>query len=197
MDRKHDINHLLQTGIRLMSANGYHHTSINEVIKQAGLPKGSFYYLYKDKKAFALDAVKHYVDRLINTMQMHFDQQGQSPLEGLHNYYQQSIRNMEQSNFTEGCFLGNMGQEMADIDEDFRQLISQSFSRIDEALSAQISKAQQAGQIGDTSPALLLAQLASQAWHGALIQMKAHKSSKPLELFMSVFWSLMVPGARR
>ena len=141
MDRIHDIDSLLKTGIDLMVASGYHNTSINEVIRVAGLPKGSFYYLYKDKKAFALEAISRYAQDLGNGMDRVFSNADLTPLEAIRRYYLGSIQSLHEAGFSHGCFLGNMGQEMSDVDEDFRRVIELGFALIHEKLSVQLVKA--------------------------------------------------------
>ena len=191
MDRIHDIQNLLQTGIDLMVASGYHHTSINEVIRQAKLPKGSFYYLYKDKKEFALAAIKNYSDELVASMEHVFADTALSPIEAVKQYYRQSIEALGASRFSQGCLLGNMGQEMSDVDEDFRKLIDQAFQRVHDTLQAQLVKAKQAGELSDRADADVLADLIINMWHGSLIRMKASRSEVPLNRFIEDFFEIV------
>lgn len=191
MERIHDVNKLIHKGIDLMVANGYHNTSINEVIRQAGLPKGSFYYLYKDKKAFALAAIQYYSEGLLVQMDDIFSRESLSPIEAIKTYYNNSVKNLKQAQYAHGCFLGNMGQEMSDVDEDFRHIIEQAFTLIRDRLSEQLVKAQGAGEIGKSVNTHVYADIINNFWHGALLRMKASRSKEPLDQFMNDFFILI------
>jgi len=192
MERKHEIDHLLETGIAMMAANGYHHTSINDVIKAAGMPKGSFYYLYKDKKEFSLDALDHYAKSLSNSMDRHFANESLSPIEGIRTYFKESIKNLKQAEYCWGCLLGNMAQELSDVDEEFRLKIKSALELAKSRVSKQIEKAQQVGEISKSDDPDTIAELIIYTWHGALIRMKSSRDGKPLGIFIDDFFSLIM-----
>lgn len=45
---------LIEAGLQLMLAKGYTNTGIQEIVNQAGVPKGSFYHYFDSKENFAL-----------------------------------------------------------------------------------------------------------------------------------------------
>ena len=191
MDRIHDVNKLLQTGIDMMVASGYHNTSINAVIKKAQLPKGSFYYLYKDKKSFALDVLRFYNDQTASNFARVASDESYSPMEAIRQYFKQGIDALEKADFSNGCFLGNMSQEMSDIDEEFRAVIQQGFEQLRHSISAQLKKAQEIGELSAGINTNVYADLIINVYHGSLLRMKASKSKKPLDIFMNEFFSLV------
>lgn len=176
----------------MMVAEGYHHTSINDVIKKAGMPKGSFYYLYKDKKSFALDVLLHYNSSLGKSMDAYFSDPVYSPIESIKAYFQNSIDSFEKSKYCWGCLLGNMAQELSDVDEDFRKLIDKTLKQIQKKISKQLKKAIEVGEIASDSNTDALAEIIIFAWHGSLIRMKASRKSKPLNIFIDDFFDLMM-----
>ncbi len=56
---------IMEAAIKLFSEKGYHKTSSNEISRFAGVPIGSFYAYFRDKKHIFLEAVKEY-DRLVS-----------------------------------------------------------------------------------------------------------------------------------
>lgn len=52
--------HIIETAIGLFSQKGYHHTSSNEIARQAGVSIGCFYSYFKDKKQLFLEALNHF-----------------------------------------------------------------------------------------------------------------------------------------
>ncbi|MEM8488074.1 MAG: TetR family transcriptional regulator C-terminal domain-containing protein [Bacteroidota bacterium] len=189
MDRIHNVDQLLQTGIDMMVASGYHNTSINAVIKKAGLPKGSFYYLYKDKKAFALAALQRYTDDTVESMARTFADPALGPVAGIRQYFANSIKKFQQSNYCNGCFLGNMSLELSDVDEDFRAVIEQSLSRMADAIRKPLDLAVAEGSLQNSANTTVLADLIINTWHGTLLRMKATRSRQPLEIFINDFFN--------
>ena len=50
----------MRTAERLMLRDGYSASSVDEVIRKAGLSKGSFYHFFDSKEALGLAALEHY-----------------------------------------------------------------------------------------------------------------------------------------
>ena len=189
MDRIHSVDKLLQTGIDMMVADGYHNTSINKVIQQAGLPKGSFYYLYKDKKAFAIAAIQQYADDTVAAMDRIFDQPDVTPIASIRQYFAASIDKFQKTNYCQGCFLGNMSLELSDVDEDFRAVIQQSLSRLSASVRKQLDLAVGNGSLKTGANTAVLADLIINTWHGTLLRMKATRSRQPLDIFINDFFN--------
>jgi TetR/AcrR family transcriptional repressor of nem operon len=51
---------LVRTAERLMLRDGYSATRVDEVIRESGLSKGSFYHFFDSKEALGLAALEHY-----------------------------------------------------------------------------------------------------------------------------------------
>ena len=51
---------LVRTAERLMLRDGYSATRVDDVIRKAGLSKGSFYHFFDSKEALGLAALEHY-----------------------------------------------------------------------------------------------------------------------------------------
>jgi len=59
---KHDLkaDFLLDKGIELLWSKGYNATSVNDIVKAAEVPKGSFYFYFDSKEDFAVRAIEKY-----------------------------------------------------------------------------------------------------------------------------------------
>ena len=51
---------LLDKGMGLLWSKGYNATSVNDIVKEAGIPKGSFYFYFESKEDFAVKAIDRY-----------------------------------------------------------------------------------------------------------------------------------------
>ena len=61
---KHDAkaDFLLEKGTELLWSKGYNATSVNDIVKAADIPKGSFYFYFDSKEDFYVQAIKKYFD---------------------------------------------------------------------------------------------------------------------------------------
>ena len=54
---------LIAAGMSLLATQGYNATGIEAVLKQAGVPKGSFYHYFGSKEEFGLAVIDHFAER--------------------------------------------------------------------------------------------------------------------------------------
>ena len=59
---KHEVkaDFLLERGIELLWSKGYNATSVNDIVKAANIPKGSFYFYFDSKEDFTVKAIEKY-----------------------------------------------------------------------------------------------------------------------------------------
>jgi AcrR family transcriptional regulator len=62
-------NHFIVCAAKLFWRNGYHATGIREILKEAALPKGSFYFYFKSKKDVAAACITYYEQIITATLQ--------------------------------------------------------------------------------------------------------------------------------
>ena len=63
MDRQETKQNLRQAGSRWILLHGYNHTGLNEILAEAGVPKGSFYYYFTSKEDFGLQVLDQFAAR--------------------------------------------------------------------------------------------------------------------------------------
>ena len=52
---------LLSAGARLVWQKGFNNTGLQEILKEAGVPKGSFYFYFDSKESFGLELIDVYI----------------------------------------------------------------------------------------------------------------------------------------
>ena len=101
---------LIECAAELFWKNGYSATGINEILKQTGLPKGSFYFYFKSKDDLASAVTEYYQKILLEQFQS--SSQGndwESFIEEIFDYL--SVRTSGQT--FAGCPYAVMGMETA------------------------------------------------------------------------------------
>ena len=178
---------LLDHGVRLMLERGYHNTGIHDVLVAAGIPKGSFYHHFKNKEDFGLQVVGRYADDGYTEIDRNLRDKRQPPLTRLRHLFEDFQADHERRFCRGGCLLGNLGQEVADINDTFRDRIKSHFDRWTARIALCLDEAVVSGDLGTDADTTMLAGTLLDAYEGALLRMKVVKNTAPLQAFLDVF----------
>lgn len=181
---KHDAKTLLLgKGAEIMHRKGFNNTGINEILKAADVPKGSFYHYFRNKEDFGLQLIDHYMARMLVAADTHIADESQPYLARLRKFLDYFLEYFESRNYEGGCPIGNLTQELADINESFRSRLDHCFLQMRGKFALFLESAKAAGElpkdlnVPDTSDFIL------NSWEGALLRMKVTKNTKPMDLF--------------
>ncbi len=172
---------IIEIGARIIHRKGYHHTGIQEVLKAAGIPKGSFYFYFTNKEDFGLQVIDYFNNRYLDGVRPIASETSLSPVKRLEKIFDYFIAFFKKIDCTCGCPIGNLSQEMGDLSPAFRSKLNESFELMVEVIVGLLAAGQDAGEV---PPGLDLEETANfivSGWHGALIRMKIVKATEPLE----------------
>jgi TetR/AcrR family transcriptional repressor of nem operon len=175
---------LLKSGMNLMHLNGYSATSVDDIVRAAGIPKGSFYNFYKSKEGFAIDALHTFTQA---TMQKHVNILNDQTLnikEKIKKFFLMNIKELKKGHFSMGCFVGNMAQEVGDTNSEMRKNIEMCFSQMQNGIVELIKAGIADKSVSKAADPERLAEFILNSWEGALLRMKTVKKSEPLDLFL-------------
>jgi len=188
-DKKSEI---IEIGTELIATNGYNATGIDAVLRKAGVPKGSFYHYFRSKEDFGLAVIDQFADQYELKLASFFEDAAFTPLMRIRNYFEHSLAHMTENQFTKGCLIGNLGQELADQNERFRARLEVIFQSWKERFSACLAESQQHGELaGDLDPDLL-ADFILAAWEGAILRSKVMKSSDSIQNFIDTLFATVL-----
>lgn len=180
--------HLLDVGVRLIRKESFEGVGINDVLQEAGVPKGSFYHYFENKEAFGLDVARHYHDAQMSIALKTLGESAISPIDRLRGFFAAAYEDYESRGFGQGCLMCNLSTELSDESDAFQQLLQRQWNELSHPIGKCISDID--GELAglghldsDEAGDWLL-----NAWSGALTRMKATRDGAPLKLFMkSVF----------
>jgi AcrR family transcriptional regulator len=115
-------NRLLDTAARLFYERGYTATGVNEVIKQAGICKASFYHHFKTKEDLLLVALEQRHDRMMGELRQ-VVAPGKTPLERIGRVFEWLGQSCQCSTANNGCAYLNMVSEFRDAGSRVRELV--------------------------------------------------------------------------
>jgi len=183
---------LLAAGAELMLRQGYHGTGIQEIVDAAGVPKGSFYNYFKSKEAFVLAAMEHASRGPIEGFETDLISEKSSPRQRIVDHYAAMAAAYDRMrNYTTGCFVGNLCQELSDTNAAVAEKAEYLFRIYTTALSRCIRSAQDEGEIDRKADPDRLAEAIFNSWEGAVLRMKSSRNIRPLNAFMDMLAILL------
>jgi len=171
---------LLDQGVQMLMAQGYHGTGLKEILDIVKIPKGSFYNYFSSKEEFAAEAITHYIEHFILRLNGHLQTPKVDGLTALNNYYAELIIELEQADFKGGCLLGNLMGEIGDTSEVCRRSLMDAVERYSDLQKIALTRAQEEGVVRKDRSAKSMADLLVSSWQGALLRMKIEQSVQPL-----------------
>jgi TetR/AcrR family transcriptional repressor of nem operon len=180
--------HLIRVGSEIIAYRGFNSTGINAVLKEAGVPKGSFYYYFASKEDFGLAVIEDFAGEYDQRLDRTLGNEALAPLDRIRQYMELGIMDMEACDHSRGCLIGNLGQELAGQNESFRVRVEGIFARWQHRFTVCLAEAQSAGVISKQADAALLAEFLLAGWQGATLRAKVNKSVAPMRHYAEVFF---------
>lgn len=188
--KKNDTrSEIVRIGTDLISRQGFNTTGIDAVLKEAAVPKGSFYHYFKSKEEFGLAVIDHFAERFAQRLDTFLTDEEIPPLDRIRNYLETGLARVTQNHCTRGCLIGNLGQEMADLNERFRIRLDEIFTAWKERFAACLTEAQQRGDLSPGLDAQLIGGFILSGWEGAILRAKVMKSPQPMRDFIEVLFA--------
>ena len=194
MTRRETKAKILEVAAALVHLKGFNHTGIQEILLAAGVPKGSFYFYFKNKEEFGLDLVDHYMQFFMLMARTHLEASQFPPLERLKRFFDAFRVISEEKECKTGCPIGNIAQEMSGQNEAFRAKLDQAFEKMSDGICRCLEEAQRRGEVDRKLDPQKTADFILNSWEGALVRMKAEKSAEPLKLFSRFVFDRVLPG---
>ncbi len=186
----------IEAGLRLLPRVGFTATGLQDIIDEGGAPKGSFYNYFASKEGFAIEVIDRYTETFAAIANRNLGNSRKTPLARLHAYFKELIAINEEKDWSEGCLLGNLGQEIAAQNEPVRKRIDVALRLWRSALAECIREGQALGEIRKDIPAEALADVSLSAWEGALLRMRIQRGREPLDHFVKAILGTLLPAAR-
>ncbi|WP_234531285.1 TetR/AcrR family transcriptional regulator [Streptomyces shenzhenensis] len=189
MGRASKREEIAQAAFRQFHAQGFNATGISDIVKAAGVPKGSFYNHFSSKEESALEALNRYGASLRFEMLTASDSH---PLDRLRAHFEFLSKDMVENGFVRGCLVGNFGAEVADHNEEIRAAVKRGFDRWTARIRQVLAEAQEAGDLDDDLDIEATALFILSAWEGALIAARADKSASAVDAFFRTVFGVLL-----
>jgi len=181
---------LIWCGTELLSERGFQITGIEEILSRVSVPKGSFYHYFKSKQDFGIAVIDNYVAFYDEKMSRIFDDTSCSALSRIQQFVDEGKEGMVRYNFKRGCLIGNMGQELASLNDAFRTRLEAVLSAWEARLKICLDLAVASTELPDNTDTRALSNFFWIGWEGAILRAKLTCTTAPLDQFSTMFFSL-------
>jgi len=173
---------ILDAAARLIHLQGYHCTTLDDVLRESGVGKGNFYYYFKSKEELGYAIIDRLVRGFVErTLDPAFADIDRDPLAQIHGFLDRVLDNLRQRNCVGGCPMGNLASELSDVHEGFRQRLAEIFVRWRATLARALRRSQAAGRLSADCNPDGLAHFLVAALEGAILMSKMTKDISVME----------------
>ncbi len=192
MKRIHNKEDIVQVGLDIVLSRGFNATGVEAILKQANIPKGSFYNFFSSKEEFGLAIIDKFVANRVEALFPIFVDESLPPMERVKKSFETLIATFEGNECSKGCLLGNLGLEMSDHFEVVRQRLEQALQNWTKGVSGLLLQAQMEHTIPADMDAEMLAENLIASFQGALLRSKVKKSPEPLRNFIHLYFDIFL-----
>ena len=184
---------LIEKGAEIIYIQGFNNTGINDILKAAGIPKGSFYHHFENKEDFGIQLIDHFLIRFLVGADAQVSKPTISYVSSIRDFFNDFLMFFEANDFKGGCPIANFSLEMSDLNENIRKKLAEAFGKMNQKIRLFLDKARENGEIPDELDLETTANFILNSWEGALLRIKVTKNSDPMKFFDSfIFDNLLV-----
>lgn len=178
---------LIRAGLEYLTERGYSSVGVDEILKVAKVPKGSFYHHFQSKADFGLALISAYDMYFAGLLDRTFLDEQHTPLERLGLFVRTAEDGMARHGFRRGCLVGNLGQEMGALPDDFRGALVNVLETWQRRTAQLFRDAQASGELSAEQDPDALAEAFWIGWEGAILRAKLELRPEPMRIFFKTF----------
>lgn len=168
---------ILDAAADVFQRQGYHATSMQDLLAAAGVPGGSMYHFFPTKKSLALGVIEERVMRSLHETWIAPVTTSGTVSDAVAHVFDSVSEQIDARGYAIGCPVTNLAVELSGVDADFANALGAAYGAWEAAIRERLAKSARAalrGKAGDT------AALVVSAFAGAMALAKTTRSSKPL-----------------
>lgn len=144
--KEFDQEQVLEKAMETFWCYGYEGTSIQDLVQNMGINRGSLYDTFKDKRSLFKAALIHYSDTFVNSMFAALKNPNASKQEIVHLFYELVEKAVADSK-RKGCLITNSVVEIGHHDPEIAAHLAAEVKKVEELLYKVLVKAKEKGEI--------------------------------------------------
>ena len=176
MDKRSEI---LSAGQALIGQKGFSAVGLAEILKSAGVPKGSFYHFFVSKDAYGVAMLDRYFERYHAEMDQVFAKPGLTAAERIMLYFANWRESQTLDQCAGRCLAVKLGAEVSDFSKPMRAALNTGTDETVTRLAAAIDAGQADGSLTVEGDSRALALNLYSLWVGASVMVKISRTEDP------------------
>lgn len=173
-------SHILSVGRSLTARQGYSGVGLNELLKAADVPKGSFYHYFASKEAYGCALLEDFVAQYrISLGETLFDPRMDARARLL-SYFEGWFQKQTGPNLQDRCLVVKLSAEVADLSVNMSKILQSGVADIIAGLTKTIEDGIAEGSIAPIQDPHAVAQSIYHQWLGASLIAGLTQDSAPL-----------------
>jgi TetR/AcrR family transcriptional repressor of nem operon len=169
---------IVETACTLFHAKGYTNTSMDEIVRDAGVTKGNLYYYFSSKEALCRAVVECTVTELFATDEVDTNQ---DPVRGIVAMFRRTEKNLAAGQCKGGCLFGNLALEVSDLHDGMRQQLDRAFSMWEARIEQLLKSGKQRGVFRSELQPKSVAQFVIATLEGGILLSKVKRDVRALK----------------
>ncbi len=169
---------MLSTTAGLLQAQGYHGTGLNQILAVAKAPRGSMYHHFPGgKEQLAIESLQKSRAWVTRGVHAAIEHGGTDARAGLRVFVEAFARQLEESDFAQGCPIATVALESSTLTDPLRGACADAYAEWQALFAERLAAIEPDRRRADALATLVLA-----AIEGALVLSKCRRDATPLRL---------------
>lgn len=177
--------HILSTAQNIILGKGFAAVGLNEILKTAGVPKGSFYHYFESKEHFGSTLLENYFDQYMVLIDEQLRTDGTPAVDRLIRYFANWKTSQCNDTTTDKCLVVKISGEVTDLSESMRLNLKQGTRRVINRLAKCVQEAIDNKEIQITDDAKTVTEEIYYLWIGATLLTKVNHDHEALHVAMN------------
>ncbi|MCV7302968.1 TetR/AcrR family transcriptional regulator [Mycobacterium barrassiae] len=186
---------LLRSGTKLFYDYGFHGTTVDAVLADAGVPKGSFYHHFGSKDVFGQAVVERYMEFQRNLFGKWSSKKDLSTSDKLVGYAKEMSQMCVKSGYQRGCLAGKLSTEVAPASDVFRRQLGSHIETWTTDLATLLATGQEQGDVRTDRSAREIAEAVLSLIQGTFVLALSTRDKHTLASLVTTLRLLVEPPA--
>jgi TetR/AcrR family transcriptional repressor of nem operon len=183
--------HILDTAKPIILGKGFSAVGLNELLTEAGVPKGSFYHYFKSKEQFGEALLDSYFADYQARLDARLKHGQGTAAQRLLSYWTTWLETQSCAGAEGKCLAVKLGGEVCDLSEAMRSALHNGTTRIVEALAECIDAGARDGSLPAQIDSRQTAQTLYSLWLGATLLSKIRREPSALDAALAATLKLL------
>ncbi|SEK40687.1 TetR/AcrR family transcriptional regulator [Pacificibacter marinus] len=160
---------ILAVGRRLTAQHGYARVGLNELLKAADVPKGSFYHYFPSKEAYGCALLEDFIAQYRQALTETLNDTTRTSRDRFLAYFEDWKRKQTGDDLQDRCLVVKLSAEVADLSPDMSRILNQGVDSIISALTHTLQEGMSEGSIAALKDPNNIAKSIYYQWLGATL----------------------------